>query len=159
VLKQFSFLECSGGTPELVGVSRERLQQLLLEAAGSENVVMDATVAGLERADGRTAVKLVNGCSLTAQLVVGADGVRSVVARDLGLKEAQSVGQAGYRGIVEFTRTPPVQARTVCQARSAFASDRCSGRFGRTRACPAARHSTSPDCPPILSPDCPPILP
>jgi 2-polyprenyl-6-methoxyphenol hydroxylase-like FAD-dependent oxidoreductase len=119
VMKQFSFSECSGGKPELIGVRRDQLQSLLLDAAGPDRVIMDAAVSIVDRepdAQGRVVVTLKNGQTVAARLVVGADGVRSVVARGLGISEPTFVGQAGYRGIAQFKGEPPVQPRTVCQA-------------------------------------------
>jgi 2-polyprenyl-6-methoxyphenol hydroxylase-like FAD-dependent oxidoreductase len=123
VLKQFSFAECAGGAPELVGASRERLQALLYEAADPERVVRDAAVTAVDAsgagADGRRpAAVLEGGVRVPCRLLVGADGVRSAVARSLGVGRVNFAGQAGYRGIASFEGDAPVAPRTVCQVRS-----------------------------------------
>ena len=104
VLKQFSFSECAGGVPELVGTSRKRLQALLYEAADPERVVLDAAVESVdlnaEKASaGAPAVVLQSQATpVQCRLLVGADGVRSKVAQSLGVGHINSARQAGYRG-------------------------------------------------------------
>ena len=125
VLKQFSFAECAGGTPELIGVSRERLQKLLFEAADPDRVALDATVAAVDvkgGSGGAPVVTLESGQEIACRVAVGADGVRSAVARSVGAPSTSFVGQAGYRGIAEFGGPPPVAARTVCQVRPSAAT-------------------------------------
>jgi flavin-dependent dehydrogenase len=72
-----------------LGVRREVLDTLLLERAraGGVRVQEEAAVAQLERApDGRVCgVVLRDGAVLRAPVIIGADGLRSVVARRLGL--------------------------------------------------------------------------
>ena len=42
------------------------------------------------------------GCFCAAQVLVGCDGARSVVATSMGITEPQSVGQLAIRGLAEF---------------------------------------------------------
>lgn len=128
VLKEFSFDQCTGGAPELIGVSRERLQEVLYHAADPLHVVLDATVAAVDigGTSGRPAVQLQDGRAVTGRLLVGADGVRSTVAREIGVPDANFVGQAGYRGIAHFPGSAPVAPRTVCQVRITELVETCS---------------------------------
>lgn len=157
VLKEFSFADCAGGVPELIGVSRERLQQLLYQAADPERVALDATVASVDvrgSDGGAPVVTLESGREIACRVAVGADGVRSAVARSVGAPSTSFVGQAGYRGIAEFDGTPPVAARTVCQVRSAPAAHPWScapfspsaSAHGRSGCCRATgvRHESRP---------------
>ena len=117
-LRSFQFSECSGGAAELVGVARPRLQQLLLQAAGPERVVLDAPVESVDAESGR--VTLADGRSVGGRLLLGADGVRSAVAAAVGVPPAGFVGQAGFRGIADFERgSAPgfVGDSAVCQVR------------------------------------------
>ena len=71
-----------------IALRRERLDPLLLDAArtAGARIRENAHVVDIVRATGRvTGVVLADGSALRAQLVIGADGLRSVVARRLGL--------------------------------------------------------------------------
>lgn len=82
---------CEGAFPaghRGLALSRDRLDLLLLDHARERGAVVrfDARVADLLRRDGRvTGVRLASGEEIPARLVIGADGLRSVVVRRLGL--------------------------------------------------------------------------
>lgn len=79
------------------GVDRASLDHLLLASARAEGVrvregVRVVSAEGSTGRDGSASVTLADGGHLHARVVVGADGLRSVVARSMG-----SVGRAGTR--------------------------------------------------------------
>jgi FAD-dependent urate hydroxylase len=86
-------------------VSRTELQAMLLQAIGAETVRLGAKCVGVKQdADSATAW-FDDGSSATGDLVIGADGTRSIV-RDyvLGYKlERRYVGYVNWNGIVPAT--------------------------------------------------------
>ncbi|GAA1570350.1 hypothetical protein GCM10009804_28490 [Kribbella hippodromi] len=91
-----------GHGPDLSGsksidVDRITLRTLLAEAVG-EDLQLGRTVASVGT-DGRPWVSFVDGTSVSADLVVGADGAHSIVARHLaGDRTNQPVGIIGFSG-------------------------------------------------------------
>ena len=83
-------------------IHRAALQAVLLDAIEGVTVHMDTTVASLLDRGDSVDVTLTNGTTLTAALVVGADGIRSRV-RDLsvGRLRPRYVGQMYWRGAVD----------------------------------------------------------
>ena len=94
--------ECWEGIGQTFAIHRAALQRVLLDAIGDVPVHMDATVASLNDRGDAVDVTLTNGVSLSAALVVGADGIRSRV-RDLSIGRLQPryVGQMYWRGAVD----------------------------------------------------------
>jgi 2-polyprenyl-6-methoxyphenol hydroxylase-like FAD-dependent oxidoreductase len=90
------------GIGQTFAIHRAALQQLLLDAVGAVPVHMGVTVASLDDRGDSVDVELTNGASLSATLVVGADGIRSRV-RDLAVGRLQPryVGQMYWRGAVD----------------------------------------------------------
>ena len=128
--------------PQLtVGINMRRMQALLFEAADPQCVLLDAAVAAVDTSQPtspssqglhdakhqqqhsrpaaqlqhRPTAVLHDGTEISCKLLVGADGVRSVVGKHLGADKLSFVGQAGYRGIAQFDQPAPVAERTVCQ--------------------------------------------
>lgn len=90
-------IEARYGAP-LALVHRADLLDALLQAAGPENVRFGAAVAA---ADGSGSVTLADGERLEADVVVGADGIRSVVRGHLiGDGEPRPSGYVAYRSVV-----------------------------------------------------------
>jgi 2-polyprenyl-6-methoxyphenol hydroxylase-like FAD-dependent oxidoreductase len=50
-----------------------------------------------------TTLELVDGASITAKIVIGCDGVHSVVAQWIGLEAAKPSGRVAFRGMVTFS--------------------------------------------------------
>jgi 2-polyprenyl-6-methoxyphenol hydroxylase-like FAD-dependent oxidoreductase len=119
--------ECTGAPHEFRGVYRGGLLRALQAAVPADRVRYGAPVQGVQQDDeggwaahhlqragcslllpsactcSRTAtragvtVRLEDGQELRASVVVGADGVRSRIARQLGLPEANYAGYIAYR--------------------------------------------------------------
>ena len=73
-----------------VGLDRSALDPLLLERARSAGVDVRAGVAVRSVRGGR--ITLIDGAVIAARVVVGADGLRSVVARDVGVVRRPPLG-------------------------------------------------------------------
>ncbi|MFW6050055.1 MAG: FAD-dependent monooxygenase [Myxococcota bacterium] len=85
-----------------VGVHRADLQDLLFEAVGAENVRLGAAVEGFEEGDGRIAARLAGGGEEPADVLVGADGIRSAVRSQLlGDGAPRYAGYTCWRGVCE----------------------------------------------------------
>jgi len=97
-------LEARYGAP-LALVHRGDLQHALLEAAGPKTVRFGATVAGVDESG---SVTLADGETLEADVIVGADGIRSVVReRLLGDGEPIASGYVAYRSVVDWPDDVP----------------------------------------------------
>lgn len=95
------------GAP-LVGVHRGDLQQALVGALGPEKVRCDAGVSGLAP----EGVRLCDGSVLEADLVVGADGLHSVIREHVaGAADPRESGIVAYRGVVEQRGDVPAGER------------------------------------------------
>lgn len=96
------------------GVHRADLQRVLSEAVGPDRILLSHHVTGLREEDGRVLVDLADGSALSAGLVVGADGARSMVRRwVIGHDDAVYSGRSGFRGIVpteQLTELPDPHA-------------------------------------------------
>jgi 2-polyprenyl-6-methoxyphenol hydroxylase-like FAD-dependent oxidoreductase len=91
------------GAP-LIGVHRADLHRLLAGALEEETVQLGADVV---ETDG-SGVRLADGRSHDANLVVGADGIRSVVREDVvGDGEPRRSGIVAYRGVVSSRADVP----------------------------------------------------
>lgn len=97
---------------------------MLFEAANSDRIFLNATIRGVDIKE--TAVVLGDGRKLAGRVIVGADGVRSAVARGLGVPPPNMSGQMAFRGVAKFEGALPIAASTVCQVRAHKASASCS---------------------------------
>jgi 6-hydroxynicotinate 3-monooxygenase len=94
------------GAPYL-HVHRGDLHEALLDAVG--DVRTGHQVVGVDQAPGRALVRFADGTTTVADVVVGADGVHSVVREILfGAMEACFSGLVAYRGIVPQERVADV---------------------------------------------------
>jgi len=104
LLRRFSFEDCEGGAgSEFRGVHRPVLLKALADALPSSTISFDSTVAGIavsERAGGGLEISLGGSGAgkppIECDLLIGADGIRSAVAKHLG---HGAVGYSGYSAI------------------------------------------------------------
>jgi 2-polyprenyl-6-methoxyphenol hydroxylase-like FAD-dependent oxidoreductase len=94
------------GAP-FVGLHRAELQRLLAGPLGPEHLHLDCRAESLEKRDEGMLVHCSPGRTFEASLVVGADGVHSLV-RDwvTGGDEPVYSGTSGFRGLVPVERLP-----------------------------------------------------
>ncbi len=92
------------GAPYL-GIHRADLQRSLSEALGGAGLNLGHRLSGLVERGNGVGLEFANGRSAEADLVVGADGVRSLVRRFVsGGEGAVYSGTSGFRGIVPAAR-------------------------------------------------------
>jgi 2-polyprenyl-6-methoxyphenol hydroxylase-like FAD-dependent oxidoreductase len=97
-------LETRVGTAS-AAVHRADLQALLLREVGEGPLRLGAEVAGFEQAEGGVTVLFVDGSEERADLLVGADGLRSKVRAELfGPEEPRYAGYTAWRAVVEPER-------------------------------------------------------
>src|SRR5690242_20662240 len=88
------------------GIHRANLQRGLATAWGTANLHLGKTLVALrDRGDG-TELTFADGSTVTAGLVVGADGIRSRVRRWITDVEPVYSGTSGFRGLVPRSAIP-----------------------------------------------------
>lgn len=89
------------------GVHRADLQQMLKQAVGEEALHLNKKCVRVEDGERSAVLHFADGDTVEADLVIGADGVRSRLRRELlGYDDAQFSGCHGWRGIVAPEQTP-----------------------------------------------------
>jgi len=90
-----------------VAIHRGRLQRVLADAAGRDAVHTGAQCTGVEQNGDRLIVHFADGSETRADVVIGADGVRSAVRESIfpGVALRYS-GQTAYRGVVAYPLPP-----------------------------------------------------
>jgi 2-polyprenyl-6-methoxyphenol hydroxylase-like FAD-dependent oxidoreductase len=101
-----SYAEREFGHPT-VAVHRGRLQRVLADAAGRDAIHTGAQCTGVEQRGERVAVRFADGSETAADVVIGADGLRSAVRQSIfpGMPLRYS-GQTSYRATVDYTLPP-----------------------------------------------------
>ena len=111
VLTKFDLRSCAGGPHEFGGVLRGKLVEVLYEAVDPDRVEVqfgvDVAVVDVDTDPDLVRVTMCDGATYVGSLVVGADGVRSVVARTYGRASGKDMstndaGQIAIRGIAAF---------------------------------------------------------
>ena len=89
------------------GIHRADLQRILSKAVGSDELRLGHRLVNLEAQGDAISLEFANGHVAQADLVVGADGVRSVVRRWVtGTEGTVYSGTSAFRGIVPASRLP-----------------------------------------------------
>jgi salicylate hydroxylase len=83
------------------GVHRADLQAVLSDAVGLERIYLSHRLTDLVQHPDRVSLSFANGRHIDADLVIGADGARSITRRwMLGYDDALYSGCSGFRGVV-----------------------------------------------------------
>jgi len=91
-----------------IAIRRSRLQQVLLGELAPAQVRTGCEVTGFHDEGSRVTVTLSDGTSATGDVLVGADGLHSVVRRTLWADETRYSGYTSWRGITtELPRAEP----------------------------------------------------
>ncbi len=89
------------------GVHRKDLQQILLEACDLRTIRFGHRLTGLRTESNHVHLDFSNGATERASLVVGADGIRSVIRKYIsGGDDTIFSGTTGFRGLVPRERLP-----------------------------------------------------
>ncbi|KAL3681840.1 hypothetical protein R1sor_024796 [Riccia sorocarpa] len=96
LLKGFELDECPGG--------RKILVQTLASILPKETIRFDSRIVSIERESesGPFQLTLSSGSVIRSKVLIGADGVNSVVAKWMGLAPARYAGYMGIRGLAEY---------------------------------------------------------
>ena len=83
------------------GIHRADLQQLLKAAVGEDAIHLAKKCVRVDQSEDAAVLHFADGDTAEADLVIGADGIRSMLRREmLGYDDAQFSGCHGWRGIV-----------------------------------------------------------
>jgi salicylate hydroxylase len=86
-------------------VHRAEFLNMLFDALPKGTVNLDHRCIQLKEESGRVHLSFANGASAGADVVIGADGIRSVVQREIGLQSRPaSEGMMAYRGLIPAER-------------------------------------------------------
>jgi salicylate hydroxylase len=89
------------------GIHRADLQRILSGALGGAGLHLDHRLTEIRDLGGATGLSFANGRTIEADLVVGADGVRSLVRRFItGRDDTVYSGTSAFRGIVPVAKLP-----------------------------------------------------
>ena len=87
----------------LYGVHRAVLQSELADKVGRDSISMDHRLTGIRAISGAYLLAFANGQEIEADLVIGADGIRSVVREQfIGNAEYRYSGQTCYRTMIDL---------------------------------------------------------
>jgi len=107
--------EATFGAP-YYGVHRVALLQALAERLADEGVNLGRRCVGVDERDSGTELRFADGSSACAHLVVGADGVHSVIRPHVvGEVRGRFSGTVGYRGLVPVEAMPSLPDPTPLQ--------------------------------------------
>ncbi|XP_027080930.1 monooxygenase 2 [Coffea arabica] len=94
--------ESAYGNYEARCVRRKDLLQALAKELPEGTIRYSSKVVSIEESGHLKLVHLADGCVIRAKVLIGCDGVNSVVAKWLGFKKPIRVGRSAIRGYVEF---------------------------------------------------------
>ncbi|XP_002976490.2 monooxygenase 2 [Selaginella moellendorffii] len=105
VIHQLSFGNCSrGGLNEVRAIERSALLEALAKPLPAGTIRFKSKVVNVRKGTKKTynEVELEDGTIIASKVLVGCDGVRSEVAKSLGVKEPSFVGQCAIRGVADY---------------------------------------------------------
>ncbi|KAL3702087.1 hypothetical protein R1sor_020109 [Riccia sorocarpa] len=104
LLKGFELDECPGGPHEIRSVERRVLLETLASILPKETIRFDSRIVSIERESegGPFQLTLSSGAVIRSKVLIGADGVNSVVAKWMGLAPARYAGYMAVRGLAEY---------------------------------------------------------
>jgi salicylate hydroxylase len=99
-----------------VGIHRADLQAILSEAVGMERIHLRKRLVDIDDSGAHAALRFDDGGTAEADVVIGADGARSVVRHwMLGYDDALYSGCSGFRGMVPISKLPSLPDPTALQ--------------------------------------------
>ncbi|VFQ63734.1 unnamed protein product [Cuscuta campestris] len=110
-LRSFSFKQ-EDPSQELRAVERRVVLESLANELPRDAISFSSGLSKIERLEsGETLLELDNGSQLTANIVIGCDGVRSRVAKWMGFSEPKYAGHVCFRGIGTYPEGLPFEQR------------------------------------------------
>ncbi|KAH9316221.1 hypothetical protein KI387_024848 [Taxus chinensis] len=107
VLRSFQ-LKGEGKSQEARGVERKALLESLAHNMPEDTICFGSRVETIERTkNGHINLELDDGTQILTKILIGCDGVRSVVARWMGFTEPRYVGHCAYRGLGVYPSGQP----------------------------------------------------
>ncbi|GLJ39524.1 hypothetical protein SUGI_0807730 [Cryptomeria japonica] len=107
VLKSFQ-LKGEGKSQEARGVERKALLESLAHSMPEDTISFGSCVKTIEQTkNGQINLLLDDGTQILTKILIGCDGVRSVVARWMGFSEPRYVGYCAYRGLAVYPSGQP----------------------------------------------------
>ncbi len=98
------------------GIHRADLQEILANAVGHDQIHLGKEIASYAQEGGEVTIDFADGTQAVADIVVGADGARSLV-RELmvGHDDKIYTGRSGFRGLVDVKDLPSLPDPTAIQ--------------------------------------------
>ncbi|CAK9213343.1 unnamed protein product [Sphagnum troendelagicum] len=99
------FSHCEGGPHEMRCVERKILLEAIAGQVPQGTIRLNSRVTNIKKSETSpnvTNLELQDGSTYSAKVVVGFDGLNSIVGSWLGLEKPKSIGQLGVRGMAEF---------------------------------------------------------
>ncbi|KAJ0967866.1 hypothetical protein J5N97_024783 [Dioscorea zingiberensis] len=87
---------------EIRCVRRDLLLETLANELPSDTIRYSSKVVSIEESGNLKVIQLADGSTLKTKVLIGCDGVNSVVAKWLGLKKPSFAGRSATRGFAEF---------------------------------------------------------
>lgn len=111
-LRSFDFKDVDP-SQEVRAVERRILLQTLANQLHPDSLQFLSKLAKIEQDDatGETKLELTNGAQLSAEIVIGCDGIRSPIAKWMGFPEAKYAGHCAFRGLAYYPNGQPHEPR------------------------------------------------
>ncbi|KAL2651565.1 hypothetical protein R1flu_019693 [Riccia fluitans] len=111
MIRSFELDECPGGPHESRGVERKVLVEALASILPKGTIQFNSRVVSIRRESegGPFQLTLSDGSVIRTKILVGADGVNSVVGKWMGLAPARYAGYLGVRGLAEYPDGHPFE--------------------------------------------------
>ncbi|KAK6947514.1 FAD-binding domain [Dillenia turbinata] len=112
-LRSFNFKD-EDQSQEVRAVERRILLETLANQLPPDAVRFSSKLARIERrntGEGETLLKLEDGAQLSAKVVIGCDGIRSLVAKWMGFPEPKYVGHCAFRGLALYLDGQPYEPK------------------------------------------------